>query len=101
MDDLLIFSKTEEDHFKHLEIVLSRLYSDRLDVSRKKYCFMLEGTEFLGFLLERSGIRLNPAKAEFIRTWPKPKTLTEQRSFIGILQFLCRFLIDFSSIARH
>lgn len=99
MDDLLVFSKTEDDHMRHLETVLSRLQSEELFVASKKCSFMQLETEFLGLIVGKNGIKVNPEKAEVIRTWPKPKSLSELRSFIGLLQFFRRFMKGFSARA--
>ena len=99
MDDLLIFSRNEEEHLKHLVIVLSRLQEETLFVSPKKCEFMTEETEFLGMLVSKDGISVNPEKVDVVKTWPRPSSLTELRSFVGLLQFFRRFIRGFSAIA--
>lgn len=54
---------------------------------------------FLGLVVGKNGIRVNPTKVEVLKSWPRPKSLTDVRSFIGSLQFLRRFIKNFSSLA--
>ena len=79
MDDLLFFNNNEQEHLKHLEPVLSRLQAEELYVSPKKCAFMKEETTFLGMIVGRRGIRVNPEKVEVVTTWPRPTSLTELR----------------------
>lgn len=99
MDDLLIFSKTRAEHMQHLETVLSRLEAQELYVAPRKCSFLQPETEFLGMIVSRDGIRVNPEKVKVIQDWPKPQSLTELRSFIGLLQFFRRFIKNFSGVA--
>ena len=99
IDDLLVFSKDEESHYRHLEIVLKRLKEHELYVSPKKCEFFTDEMEFLGLLIGKNGIRVNPKKVEILRTWPKPDSITDLRSFLGLLQFFRRFIPDFAKVA--
>lgn len=99
IDDLLIFSKDEESHYAHLETVLERLKEHELYVSPKKCEFMKNEIDFLGLVIGENGIRVDERKVEILRTWPKPISLTDLRSFLGLLQFFRRFIPDFAKIA--
>ena len=99
IDDLLIFSKDEKSHLRHLETVLSRLQEHELYVSPKKCALFQEEMDFLGLIIGKNGIKVNPKKVEVLRTWPKPESLTDLRSFLGLLQFFRRFIPKFSSLA--
>lgn len=68
-------------------------------MSPKKCSFMKEETEFLGTIVSREGIKVNPGKFEVVRYWTKPKFLTELCGFIGFLQFFRRFEKDVSAVA--
>ena len=99
IDDLLIFSKDKESHFTHLETVLKRLEEHELYVSPKKCEFMRDEIDFLGLKIGKRGIRVNQEKVEILRTWPKPISLTDLRSFLGLLQFFRRFIPNFAKVA--
>ena len=60
---------------------------------------MQEEIDFLGFLVGKKRIRVNPEKVEVLKTWPRPETLTDVRSFVRLLQFFRRFIPKFSEIA--
>ncbi len=79
MDDLLIFSESEEGHFKHLETVLSRLSQNELYVGQDKWSFFSKEVGFLGMIVNQGGISVGQDRKEIIRSWPKPKTLTDLR----------------------
>jgi len=95
IDDILIFSRNTEDHYKHLDIVLQRLKGNKLYVRRKKCEFFVEETEFLGMIVGKKGVTVAQQRCEVLRTWPKPTSLTEVRSFIGLLQFFRIFIKNF------
>ena len=68
-------------------------------VSPKKCEFMKIEIDFLGLVVGKNGIRVNPLKIEVLKSCPRPQSLTDVRSFIGLLQFFQRFIKDFSSLA--
>ncbi len=91
MDDLLIFSKDEQSHLRHIELVLSRLKDHELFVSPKKCKSLKEEIQFLGLFVGKNGLRVDPKKVGVLKSWPKPSTLTDIRSFLGLIQFFRRF----------
>eukprot|EP00171_Calliarthron_tuberculosum_P016938 IDg16938t1 len=100
MDDILVYSKTRTEHFKHLKMVLERLRQHRLYVSPSKCSFMQTEVEFLGIIVDTTGMRVNPEKVKIVIEWPIPKSITEIRSFVGLVSFFRRFIKDFSTLAR-
>lgn len=99
IDDLLIFSKNAEEHYKHLDIVLSRLSEHELYVGSDKCQFLVPEVEFLGLTVSGEGIKVDDERTKMFRDWRKPQSLTELRSFIGLLQYFRVFIQGFSQIA--
>ena len=97
-DDILIYSKTEEEHLEHLKQVLRVLQENRLYINLKKCTFCTNQLLFLGFVVGEDGIRVDEEKVRAIRDWPAPKSVTEVRSFHGLATFYGRFVRDFSTI---
>lgn len=96
IDDIIIYSQTREEHLVHIRAVLKRLQEHKLYASPKKCEFMKSETEFLGLIVDREGIRVHPQKCEVIKNWPAPQSLTELRSFVGLVQFFRCFIPYFS-----
>ncbi|KAJ9557909.1 hypothetical protein OSB04_012523 [Centaurea solstitialis] len=99
IDDILIYSKTKEDHVVHLIEVLETLRRERLYAKFSKCDFWLQEVQFLGHLVNREGIKVDPAKIEAVMKWEVPKTPTEIRSFLGLAGYYRWFIQDFSKIA--
>ncbi|KAJ9541893.1 hypothetical protein OSB04_028399 [Centaurea solstitialis] len=99
IDDILIYSKTKEDHVVHLAEVLKTLRRERLYAKFSKCDLWLQEVQFLGHLVNREGIKVDPAKIEAVMKWEVPKTPTEIRSFLGLASYYRRFIQDFSKIA--
>ncbi|KAJ9545025.1 hypothetical protein OSB04_024732 [Centaurea solstitialis] len=99
IDDILIYSKSKEDHVIHLIEVLETLRRERLYAKFSKCDFWLQEVQFLGHLVNREGIKVDPAKIEAVMKWEVPKTPTEIRSFLGLAGYYRRFIQDFSKIA--
>lgn len=99
VDDILIYSGSYEDHLKNLGIVLQRLLYNELYVGAEKAELMTRDTEFLGLQIGGKGVRVGDERKRIVKDRPTPKSLTELRSFIGLLQFFRRFIRGFSCLA--
>ncbi|GKD62377.1 putative reverse transcriptase domain-containing protein [Tanacetum coccineum] len=85
--DILVYSKDEEEHGKHLKIILELLMKERLYAKFSKCDFWLDSVQFLGRVIDRSGVLVDPAKIEAIKSWATPMTPTEVRQFLGLVGY--------------
>ncbi|GJT29667.1 putative reverse transcriptase domain-containing protein [Tanacetum coccineum] len=84
IDDILIYSKDEEEHGKHLKIILELLKKERLYAKFSKCDFWLDSVQFLGHVINHSGVHVDPAKIEAIKSWALPTTATESEAISGL-----------------
>ena len=90
-DDILIYSKPEQEHEKHLRRVLDILREAKLYAKKSKCSFFTDKVAYLGYIISRQGLSPDPEKVEAIVKWPIPKSMTEVRSFMGLARW-CRTL---------
>ncbi|TYK03711.1 ty3-gypsy retrotransposon protein [Cucumis melo var. makuwa] len=84
IDDILIYSKTEAENEKHLHPVLETLRANKLYAKFSKCEFWLKKVTFLGHVVSSEGVFVDPAKIEAVTSWPRPSTVSEIRSFLGL-----------------
>ncbi|GJT08211.1 putative reverse transcriptase domain-containing protein [Tanacetum coccineum] len=84
IDDILIYSKTKEEHDAHLRLILELLKKEELYAKFSKCDFWLSNVQFLGHVIDSEGIHVDPVKIESIKDWESPKTPTEIRQFLGL-----------------
>jgi hypothetical protein len=100
MDDLVVYSRSREEHLLHLREVFGRLERAGFTLNRDKIRLMQREIPFLGHLVSASGISILPERVEAIRAFPSPKTLKGVRRFLGMVGFYGRFISHFSRIAE-
>src|SRR5262249_4756013 len=96
IDDILVYSRSQEEHEKHLAVVLQILRDNQLYAKLSKCEFWLDRVGFLGYIVSKEGIQVDPQKVEAVSNWPRPTNVTEIRSFLGMASYYKRFVKDFS-----
>lgn len=101
LDDILIFSETEEKHRKHVRLVFDRLNKYGLTIQTSKCVFGVPEISFLGHLISQDGTKPLPDKIKPILNYPQPQTVNELQRFLGILNFFRRFLPNIAQNQIH
>ncbi|WVZ80833.1 hypothetical protein U9M48_028280 [Paspalum notatum var. saurae] len=100
IDDILIYSKTEEEHEEHLRLVLQKLREHKLYAKLSKCEFWLDQVPFLEHIVSKGGIMVDPSKISSVMDWKVPEVVKEVRGFLGLAGYYRRFIESFSRIAK-
>ena len=100
IDDILVFSRTFEDHCRDLQEVFSRLRNANLRLHPAKCSFCKESVKYLGFVLDAKGLKVDDSKIQVIQNWKTPKNLKELRSFLGYCGFYRRFIFQYAKVCN-
>jgi len=99
LDDIMVFSKNPEDHVKHLREVFSILQKYNMKAKLSKCQFNKPELKFLGHIIGKDGLKVDPEKVRTVQEWPQPDNPKKLRSFLGLANYFRRFIRDYSSIA--
>ena len=99
VDDILIYSQSEEEHEDHLRVILQLLRDHQLYAKFSKCEFWLTEVRFLGHVVSTLGVSVNAKKVEAVMSWERPKSVFEIRSFLGLAGYYKRFIENFSQLA--
>ena len=100
LDDIIIFSKTPEEHLHQLKLVFQKILEAGLKLKPSKCEFFRTRLEYLGHIMSKKGIETNPKKIQVIWAWPCLTNITETHSFLGLCNYYRKFIKDYPKIAR-
>jgi hypothetical protein len=101
LDDILFYSKYEEEDEHHLRMVLQVMREHQFYAKLINFSFYQEQIHYSGHIISEKGIAVDIEKIEAIRGWPTPKNVSEVGYFMGLVGYYRRFIVGFSNISHH
>jgi hypothetical protein len=100
IDDILVYSRSEEEHEEHLRLALQRLREHRLYTKLSKCEFWMKQVAFLGHVISKEGISVDPRNVQDVLSWNVPTSVGDIKSFLGLAGYYRRFIEGFSKISK-
>jgi hypothetical protein len=100
IDDILVYSRSEEEHKEHLRLFLQKLQEHRLYAKLSKCEFWMKQGAFLGHIISKGGISVDPRKVQDVLSWSLPMSVGDIQSFLGLAGYYRRFIEGFSMISK-
>ena len=98
LDDIVVFSKDQAEHYKHLEVVLQLLREHELCANLAKCRFVQPELHFLGHIVGAQGLRVDPKKVSLVQDWPVPKDRTSLQKFWGLANYFRKFIMGWANL---
>eukprot|EP00253_Pinus_taeda_P012985 PITA_12985 len=99
-DDIIIYSCTWAAHLHPVDLLLQLLRKHKLFVKMSKFSFGMAEVEYLGHIVGREGVKVDPKKIQVMQEWPQPKTLKSLRGFLGLIGYYRKFVRNYGCIAK-
>jgi hypothetical protein len=100
INDILVYSRSEEEHEGHLHLVLQKLRDHKLYAKLSKCEFWLKQVAFLGHVISKGGISVDLSKVQDVFSWKVPTSVGDIQSFLGLARYYQRFIEGFSKISK-
>jgi hypothetical protein len=100
IDDILVCSRSKEENEEHLRLILKKLWDHKLYAKLSKCEFWLKQVAFLGHVISKGGMSVDPSKVQDVLSWKAPTSVGDIQSFLGLAGYYQRFIEEFSKISK-